>query len=161
MIAKEEPEKNRHGRKMQTRKLSARDIIFLPIALGPVQLLRAQDDCGNECKLNTNLGVIVSVPVNPSAQVVATGWGQKYQFVTAISAKPPKSGHAGVMLREIEEVEYVLAVLLRMRDEASATPELYDPDAWKRIDEAITRFENVRREAQMMTHSVEQNLKAA
>ncbi len=60
---------------MQTRKLSVRDIIFLVIALVPIQLLQAQDDCGNECRLNTNLGVIVSVPVNPSAQVVSSGWG--------------------------------------------------------------------------------------
>ena len=60
---------------MQINKLRVRGIIFLVIALTPVQLLPAQDDCGDECKLNTNLGVIVSVPVNPSAQVVGAGWG--------------------------------------------------------------------------------------
>ena len=60
---------------MQINTLRVRGIIFLVIALTPVQLLQAQDDCGDECKLNTNLGVIVSVPVSPSAQVVATGWG--------------------------------------------------------------------------------------
>ncbi len=65
------------------------------------------------------------------------------------------------MQREIDEAEYVLTVLLRMRDEVSATPDLYDPDARKKIDEAIARFENVRRESQLIAGSVELDLKAA
>jgi len=60
---------------MQIRKLRVRNIILLAIALVPVPLLQAQDDCGDECKLNSNLAMIVSVPVNPSAQAVGTGWG--------------------------------------------------------------------------------------
>ena len=60
---------------MQIRKLRVRNIILLAIALVPVQLLQAQDDCGDDCKLNTNLAMIISMPVNPSAQVVGTGWG--------------------------------------------------------------------------------------
>jgi hypothetical protein len=60
---------------MQTCKLRVRSIICLVIAFAAVQLLHAQEDCGDECKLNTNLGMIVSMPVNPSAQVVGTGWG--------------------------------------------------------------------------------------
>jgi len=61
---------------MQTRKSILRNIVFLGIVLAPVQILQAQDDsCGDECKINTNLGMIVSVPVSSSAQVVGTGWG--------------------------------------------------------------------------------------
>ncbi len=65
------------------------------------------------------------------------------------------------MQREIDEVEYVLTVLLRMKDQVSANGELYDPDARNRIDEAIARLEYVRREVQSMVCSAEQNLKAA
>ena len=52
-----------------------RKIIFLAIVLTPL-LLRAQgDDCGDECKMNSNLAMIINVPVSSSAQVVGTGWG--------------------------------------------------------------------------------------
>jgi len=60
---------------MKIRKLRMINIILLAIALVPVQLLQAQDNCGDDCRLNTNLAMIISVPVNPSAQVVGTGWG--------------------------------------------------------------------------------------
>jgi len=60
---------------MKSRKLRMRDAILLAIALVPAQLLQAQDDCGDECKLNTNLATILSVPVNPSTQVLGAGWG--------------------------------------------------------------------------------------
>lgn len=60
---------------MQISKLRVRNIVLLAIALVPVQLLQAQDDCEDDCRLNTNLGAIVSAPVNPSAQVVGIGWG--------------------------------------------------------------------------------------
>src|SRR5437899_7224884 len=56
---------------MQIRKLSVRNIILLAIALVSVPLLQAQDDCGDECKLNSNLAMIVSVPVNPSLRLSA------------------------------------------------------------------------------------------
>jgi hypothetical protein len=57
----------------------------------------------------------------------------------------------------------VLAVLYRMRDEVAVNPELFDPDAQERIDEAIARTENVLRSArsQAMIWRVEQNVKAA
>jgi hypothetical protein len=55
---------------------TTRKIIFLTIALTSSQILQAQDDdCGDECRLNTNLAMIVNVPVSSSAQVVGTGWG--------------------------------------------------------------------------------------
>ena len=61
---------------MDVCKLMMRNIFLLVIALTPVQLLQAQDDdCTDECKLNTNLAIIVNTPVSSSAQVVGTGWG--------------------------------------------------------------------------------------
>ena len=56
-------------------KLTVRKLLFLVIALTPL-LLQAQDDeCSDECKLNTNLGVTISAPVSSSAHVVGMGWG--------------------------------------------------------------------------------------
>jgi hypothetical protein len=61
---------------MPVCRSTIRKITFLAIALAPLQILQAQDDnCGDECKLNSNLAMIVSVPVSSSAQVVGTGWG--------------------------------------------------------------------------------------
>jgi len=58
------------------RKSTIPKIIFLVIALSAPQILQAQgDDCGDECKLNTNIAMIVNEPVSSSAQVVGTGWG--------------------------------------------------------------------------------------
>jgi len=63
----------------------------------------------------------------------------------------------------VDEAEYVLAALYRMRDEVSADPKLFDPDAQQRIDQAIVRIQDVLRSArsQLMTLSVEQEVKAA
>lgn len=47
------------------------------------------------------------------------------------------------MQRVVEEAEYVLAILRRMREEVAARPELFDPDARERIDKAIVSIENV------------------
>jgi len=65
------------------------------------------------------------------------------------------------MQRVVDEAEYVLAVLQRVRDEASANPELYDPDAQERIDEAIARVQDVLRDAQLTVCSEEKIQKAA
>jgi hypothetical protein len=56
-------------------ELNLRTIMILMIALTSVQLLHAQDDCSDECKLNDNVAMVVNVPVNSTAQVVGTGWG--------------------------------------------------------------------------------------
>jgi hypothetical protein len=48
-----------------------------------------------------------------------------------------------------------------MGDEASANPELFDPDASKRIDEAITRVEDSLEHAQLMVCEAKQDLRAA
>ena len=60
---------------MHACELNLRNIMILMIALTPLQLLHAQDDCEDECKVNTNLAMIINVPVNSTAQVVGTGWG--------------------------------------------------------------------------------------
>jgi len=56
-------------------ELKLRHIIILVIALVTPQLLQAQDECGDECKTNTNFAAVVNAPVNPTAQVAGTGWG--------------------------------------------------------------------------------------
>jgi hypothetical protein len=50
-------------------------ILLLAIALATVPLLQAQDDSGDECRINTNLAMVINAPVNTSAQAVGTGWG--------------------------------------------------------------------------------------
>ena len=83
--------------------------------------------------------------------------------VTPVTAVHVVPGLSCIMQRVVDESEYVLRVLHRVRDEASANPGLYDPDARKRIDEAIARVEDVLRYArsQLMVCSAEQNKKAA
>ncbi len=67
------------------------------------------------------------------------------------------------MQRVVDEAQYVLAVLRRMRDTVSANPESFDPDAQQRIDEAISCTQAVLRsaQAQLMAESVEQQSIAA
>ena len=79
----------------------------------------------------------------------------------AITARSWAFNHTGIMQRLVDEAEYVLTVLHRTRNEAAANPELYDPDAQERIDEAIARIEEVLRDAQLQVRSAEQNVKAA
>ncbi len=63
----------------------------------------------------------------------------------------------------MDEAEYVLAVLRRMRDTVSANPELFDPNAQARIDEAIICIQNTIRStpSELTVGSVEQEIKAA
>jgi hypothetical protein len=61
-------------------KLKVRIVFLLAIALAAVhlvqaQLVQAQEDCGDECRINTNLAMVINVPANTSAQAVGTGWG--------------------------------------------------------------------------------------
>ena len=67
------------------------------------------------------------------------------------------------MERVVEEAEYVLGVLSRMRDEVTANRQLFEPDAQERIDQAIARVQCVLRMAssELMTPRVEQEVKAA
>jgi len=65
------------------------------------------------------------------------------------------------MERLVEEAKYVLAVLYRMRDEVSANPKLFDPEAQERIDEAIVRIQDMLRSTRLMIWSTEQKAKAA
>ena len=81
--------------------------------------------------------------------------------VIAITAKRVTFIHAVTMQRAVDEAEYVLQVLYRMRDEIAENEELYDANASQRIDDAIARVEDVLRQVQLTTCSVEQNSKAA
>lgn len=67
------------------------------------------------------------------------------------------------MERTLDEAEYVLAVLQRMRDTVSANPELFEPDAQVRINEAIVCIQNVilSTPSDLTISSVEQGIKAA
>ena len=60
----------------------------------------------------------------------------------------------------MDEAEYVLEILHRMRAEVCANPMLFDPDAQTRIDEAIVCIQNVLRSTQL-EGGVEQEIKAA
>jgi hypothetical protein len=60
---------------MPASELNLRNIMILMIALTPLQLLYAQDNCGDECRLNDNVAMILNVPVNSTAEVVSIGWG--------------------------------------------------------------------------------------
>jgi hypothetical protein len=62
------------GKSIPGRKWLLRNII-LAIALAPLQLLRAQNDCTGMCKINSNLGMVVNIPVSSTAHVMGTGWG--------------------------------------------------------------------------------------
>jgi hypothetical protein len=68
--------------------------------------------------------------------------------------------HTSVMQRVVDEAEYVLAALHRMRDAVSADPTLFDPDAQQRIDEAIVRIQGLIRSTQLQLNG-EQKVKAA
>ena len=63
------------GGRMRLFKLNVRNISLLVMPLAVASVLYAQDDCGDECKVNTNVAMVVSAPVSSSAQVVGTGWG--------------------------------------------------------------------------------------
>lgn len=71
------------------RKLKMR-MVFLPaIALAAVQVLQAQDDCGDECRINSNVAMVINVQVNASAQAVGAGWGIAGESdITSIAVTP-------------------------------------------------------------------------
>ena len=60
---------------MDRRKLKVRNIVLLVTALALAQPFLAQDPCGDECKVNTNLAMLINVPVSQTAQVASIGWG--------------------------------------------------------------------------------------
>jgi hypothetical protein len=69
-------EKPDSRKQMRIRKLLLRNIILLGIVLAPLQILQAQDGgCVDECKVNTNVAMVINAPVSSSAQIVGTGWG--------------------------------------------------------------------------------------
>jgi hypothetical protein len=60
---------------MQVCKLKFRNILVLALALAPLQPLHAQDDCVEDCKINSNIGMVLNMPVSSTAQVAGIGWG--------------------------------------------------------------------------------------
>lgn len=60
---------------MPVRKWKLTAILVLVIALAPLQPLLAQDDCAASCKINSNLAMVLNIPVGSTAQVAGTGWG--------------------------------------------------------------------------------------
>lgn len=81
--------------------------------------------------------------------------------MTAITAKPLRLSHTAIMQRVIDEAEYVLTILQRMRDESCSHPDLYDPGAQKQMDEAIAHVEDVLRNARSILRGGGQSPKAA
>lgn len=59
---------------MSIHQLKVRGVILLVIALAPTLPLRAQD-AGGESKINSNLAMVLNMPVSSTAQVAGTGWG--------------------------------------------------------------------------------------
>jgi hypothetical protein len=58
---------------MNRCKLNPRSFMFLVIALAPSQPFLAQ--CDDECKVNTNLAMVINVPISQTAQVASIGLG--------------------------------------------------------------------------------------
>lgn len=49
--------------------------VVLLVSLRPLHAQDDEEDCGDECRINTNLAMVINVPANPTAQVATTGWG--------------------------------------------------------------------------------------
>ncbi len=60
---------------MPIRKSKLRGTIVPAIALVPQQTLHAQDDCVGACKINSNLAMVLNIPVTSTSDVADTGWG--------------------------------------------------------------------------------------
>jgi len=50
-------------------------IVIGAIWLIALQLLYAQDECTDSCKVNSNLAMMLNLPVKSTAEVMAAGWG--------------------------------------------------------------------------------------
>jgi hypothetical protein len=60
---------------MRVCRLKLGSMLALVIGLATVQPLEAQDDCGEVCKINSNLAMVLNMPVSSTAQVTGIGWG--------------------------------------------------------------------------------------
>ena len=80
-------------------------------------------------------------PLSLPERLRPKAFGQASQLeVIPVTATPRNFPHTSIMERAMDEAEYVLAALYRMRDEVSANPSLFNPEAQERIDEAIVRI---------------------
>jgi hypothetical protein len=55
--------------------LKYQNILVLAISLTPLHPLQAQDDVGGESKINSNVAMVLNVPVGSTAQAAGIGWG--------------------------------------------------------------------------------------
>ena len=60
---------------MKTCGLRMSVLISLLIAFVPVQTLLAQDECKGMCKVNSNVAMMLNLPMNQTGKVMGTGWG--------------------------------------------------------------------------------------
>jgi len=60
---------------MHICQLTITRILVLSTTLAQVQFLRAQDDCGSGCKVNSNLAMVLNRSVDSTAKVMDRGWG--------------------------------------------------------------------------------------
>ena len=60
---------------MQIRRFNLTKILVLATALTQLVPLHAQGDCLSGCKVNSNLGMVLNMPVSSTAQVMGSGWG--------------------------------------------------------------------------------------
>ena len=83
--------------------------------------------------------------------------------VIRVTATATQASDTRIMQRVVDEAEYVLTVLRRMRDEVLENPEQYDSDAQERMDEAIARIQHVLEyaQAQLKNWTEKQNFTAA
>ena len=61
--------------RMQVSKLKLTNFLVLAIALAQLPSLHAQDDCAGVCKVNSNLAMVLNMPVSSTAHVAGVGWG--------------------------------------------------------------------------------------
>jgi outer membrane protein with beta-barrel domain len=64
-----------YRKEMHLHKSKFTSIFVLAIALAPLRPLHAQDDCVSRCKINSNLAMVMNMPVSQTAQAAGTGWG--------------------------------------------------------------------------------------
>jgi hypothetical protein len=60
---------------MQTSRLKLTDFLVLAIILILPPLLHAQGDCTGACRVNSNLAMVLNIPVSSTAHVTGLGWG--------------------------------------------------------------------------------------
>lgn len=55
--------------------MKVRNILALAIAFTPLAHIQAQNDCVDICKVNSNLAMVLNLPVGSTTQAAGVGWG--------------------------------------------------------------------------------------